>query len=122
VPASDSARASELAAVLAGWLARLMPDEPRRERLLAALADRFDADARPVDGDVGAEMQALARRFSRHLDLEWVPEPVHVSDVVYRDGLRRWESLPQPGLPPGTPAAALIGPRTYSSGEAFALL
>jgi C-terminal processing protease CtpA/Prc len=54
--------------------------------------------------------------------LGWLlgPEPVHVSDVVYRDGFRRWESLPQPGLPPGRPAAALIGPRTYSSGEAFA--
>ena len=54
--------------------------------------------------------------------LGWLlgPEPVHISDVVAQDGARRWHSDPRPGLAPGTPAAALIGPRTYSSGEALA--
>jgi C-terminal processing protease CtpA/Prc len=54
--------------------------------------------------------------------LGWLlgPRAVHISDVVYRDGFRSWESLPRPGLAPRTPAAALIGPGTYSSGEALA--
>jgi C-terminal processing protease CtpA/Prc len=46
------------------------------------------------------------------------PEPVHISDVVYKDETRRWHSLPRDE--PRRPAAALIGPRTYSSGEALA--
>ena len=203
-------RAAELAAAVAAWLERLMPDQPRRERLLGALAARFGADGREVDGAVCAEMQAEARRFSRHLDLEWVPdgglvpdtesrgwpepdpaharalragiaaeragevgvlrvsnlfplalaapfldealealrgapavvldlrangggdldtamavlgwllgpEPVHVSDVIYKDRSQRWDSLPHDE--PRRPAAALIGPVTYSSGEALA--
>ena len=205
-------RAEDLAAALAAWLERLMPDDPRRAALIAALRTRFGADGREVDGNVCAEMQAEARRFSRHLDLEWLPagglvpdtesrgwpdpdpaevaakragiaaerlgdigvlhvsglfplelaapfldealeqlqgvravvldlrangggdldtamailgwllgpEPVHISDVVSRDGFQCWQSLPRPGLAPGTPAAALIGGRTYSSGEAMA--
>ena len=54
--------------------------------------------------------------------LGWMlgPEPVHVSDVIARDGAERWHSDPRPGLAPGTPAAALTGARTYSSGEALA--
>lgn len=199
--------AHELCAALAGWLERLMPADARRDALLAALGARFGSDARAVDAEVCAELQAEARRFSRHLDVEWVPEgglvpdtesrgwpdpdpaeaarlragiaaerdgvlrvsnlfslelaapfldqafealrgapaivldlrangggaldtamavlggllgpePVHVSDVVYKDGSQRWHSLPRGE--PRRPAAALIGPRTYSSGEALA--
>ena len=202
--------AHELCAALAGWLERLMPADARRGALLAALEARFGSDARVVDAAVCAELQAEARRFSRHLDVEWVPEgglvpdtesrgwpdpdpaeatklragiaaerigdagvlrvsnlfplelaapfleqalealrgapaivldlrangggdldtamavlgwllgpePVHVSDVVYKDDTRRWHSLPRDE--PRRPAAALIGPRTYSSGEALA--
>lgn len=202
-------RTDELCAALTDWLGRLMPEDGRRAALIAELSG---ADARPVDAAVCAELQARARRHSRHLDLEWVPEggltpdteprgwpapdpqevaarradisaartgdagiltvaglsplalaapfldaalaelrgtravvldlrangggdldtamavlgwllgpePVHVSDVVYRDRTRRWHSDPRPGLEPGTPAAALIGPGTYSSGEALA--
>ena len=40
--------------------------------------------------------------------------------MVYRDNRVRRHSDPRPGLEPGTPAAALIGPGTYSSGEALA--
>jgi len=203
-------RADELSAALAGWLERLMPEDARRAALIGALGARDDG--RTVDAALCAELQAEARRFSRHLDLEWVPEgglvpdtesrgwpdpdpeaaaaeragisaekvgdvgvlrvsalfplelaapyldeaqealrgaravvldlrangggdldtamavlgwllgpePVHVSDVVYRDGSRRWESVPRDVLAPGTPAAALIGAGTYSSGEALA--
>ncbi len=201
--------AHELCAALAGWLERLMPADARRGALLAALEARFGSDARAVDAALCAELQAEARRFSRHLDVEWVPEgglvpdtesrgwpdpdpaeatklragiaaerigdagvlrvsnlfplelaapfleqalevlrgapvvldlrangggdldtamavlgwllgpePVHVSDVVYKDDTRRWHSLPRDE--PRRPAAALIGPRTYSSGEALA--
>src|SRR5215211_5832784 len=189
-----------------------MPDGQRRAALLAAVAARFGADRRDVDAEVCAELQAEARRFSRHLDVEWVPEgglvpdtesrgwpdpdpaeaaaaragiaadhagevgvlrvsalfplelaapfldealealrgapavvvdlrangggdldtamavlgwllgpePVHVSDVVSKDGMRRWHSDPRAGLAPETPAAALIGAGTYSSGEGLA--
>ena len=205
-------RALHLAAALALWLERLMPDDGRRARLLAAVFGRFGADGRPVGPELCAEIQAEARRFSRHLDVEWVaegglvpdtesrgwpepdpaeaaakragiaaervgdvgvlrvanlyplelsgpyldealaelrgapavvldlrpngggdldtamavlgwllgPEPVHISDVVYKDSSVRWHSDPRPGPVPGTPAAALIGPRTYSSGEGLA--
>lgn len=200
-------RTDELCAALTGWLERLMPADARRAALLEALAAR---DGREVDAGVCAEIQAEARRFSRHLDLEWVPEgglvpdtesrgwpdpdpaevaarragiaaerhgdvgvlrvdnlyplalagpyadealaelhgaravvldlrangggdldtamavlgwllgpePVHVSDVVFKDSAQRWASLPRGEE--RRPAAALIGPRTYSSGEAVA--
>jgi len=202
-------RTDALCAAIAGWLERLMPEDGRRAALIAELSGE---DARPVDAAVCAELQARARRHSRHLDLGWVPEggltpdtesrgwpdpdpaevaarragiaaayagdvgiltvaglsplplaapfldaalaelqgaravvldlrdngggdldtamavlgwllgpePVHVSDVVYRDRTRRLHSVPRPGLAPGSPAAALIGSGTYSSGEALA--
>ena len=203
-------RASQLSAVLVAWLVQLMPGASRRYRLTVALRERFGADEREVDGAVCAEMQEEARRVSRHLDVEWVPEgglvpdtasrgwpepdpaeaaakragiateragdigilrvsnlfplalaapfldealealrgaraivldlrangggdldtamavlgwllgpePVHISDVVTLEGTRRWDSLPRDE--PRRPAAALIGARTYSSGEALA--
>ena len=202
-------RTDELCSALTGWLERLMPEGGRRTALIAELSGEDD---RPVDAAVCAELQARARRHSRHLDLEWVPEggltpdtesrgwpdpdpaqvairradigaahagevgiltvaglsplplaapfldaalaelrgaravildlrangggdldtamavlgwllgpePVHISDVVDRDDTRRWHSDPRPGLEPGTPAAALTGAATYSSGEALA--
>jgi len=202
-------RTDELCGALAGWLERLMPEGDRRAALLEELAG---ADDRHVDAAVCAELQARARRISRHLDLEWVPEgglvpdteshgwpapdpaevavrradissrhageigiltvaglsplalaapfldaalaelrgaravvldlrangggdldtamavlgwllgadPVQISDVVSQQGSERWQSDPRPGLAPGTPAAALIGAGTYSSGEALA--
>jgi len=66
--------ADQLSAALAGWLERLMPAGPRREALIAALAERFDGDERPASPEVCAELQAHARRISRHLDVEWVAE------------------------------------------------
>lgn len=202
-------RTDDLCAALTGWLERLMPEDDRRAALIAELSG---PDDRPVDSEVCAELQERARRFSRHLDLEWVPagglvpdtesrgwpepdaaevavrradisawhfgaigvltvaglsplvlaapfldatlaelrgaaavvldlrangggdldtamavlgwllgpEPVHISDVVSKGDMRRWYSDPRPGLDRGTPAAALIGAGTYSSGEALA--
>src|SRR5215217_7161914 len=106
-----------------------MPEDARRAALLAALADGFAEDAREVDAAICAELQAEARRFSRHLDVEWVPEGGLVPDTESRG----WPE-PDPAeaaaeragiaidhaIAPGTPAAALIGPGTYSSGEALA--
>ena len=50
----------------------------------------------------------------------WGPSPCTSRTSSYRDGRRRWASLPRGGLAPHTPAAALIGAGTYSSGEALA--
>src|SRR5215213_11717404 len=71
-----------------------MPEDVRRAALLAALADGFAEDAREVDAAICAEMQAEARRFSRHLDVEWVPEGGLVPDTQSR------------GWPEPDPAAA----------------
>jgi len=84
-------QAGELSSALTAWLDRLMPDTARRERLTAALRERFGADARVVDGEICAEMQALARTVSRHLDVEWVPEGGLVPDAE------------PPGWPPQDP-------------------
>jgi len=59
------------------------------------------------------------------LVLDWMlgAEPTHVSDVVYRDRTRQWWTtgrLAGLALPRETPAAVLIGERTFSSGEALA--
>ena len=86
--------------------------------LEAALAELRGAPAVILDlranggGDLDTAMAVLG----------WLlgPEPVHVSDVVAQDGTQRWHSDPRPGLHPNTPAAALIGAGTYSSGEALA--
>ena len=93
-------QASQLSAVLAAWLVQLMPGAPRRDRLTAALRERFGADGREVDGAVCAEMQAEARRISRHLDVEWVPEGGLVPDT---------ESRGWPDPDPAAAAAARAG-------------
>src|SRR5215218_1651600 len=58
-----------------------MPEEDRRAALIAELSGRDD---RPVDPAVCAELQERARRFSRHLDVEWVPEGGLVPDTESR--------------------------------------
>jgi C-terminal processing protease CtpA/Prc len=58
------------------------------------------------------------------LVLDWLlAEPTHVSDVIYRDRTRQWWTtgrLAGVAPPHGTPVVALIGERTFSSGEALA--
>ena len=49
------------------------------------------------------------------------PDPIHVSDVVYRERTRQWWTAGGPqALPAATPVVALIGRATFSSGEALA--
>jgi C-terminal processing protease CtpA/Prc len=49
------------------------------------------------------------------------PDPIHISDVVYRERTRQWWTAGGPqALPAATPVVALIGSATYSSGEALA--
>ena len=93
-------RASQLSAVLVAWLVQLMPGASRRDRLAVALRERFGADGRELDGAVCAEMQAEARRISRHLDVEWVPEGGLVPDT---------ESRGWPDPDPAAAAAARAG-------------
>ena len=93
-------RTDELCAALTGWLERLMPVEPRRERLVVALDKRFGTDGRTVDEAVCAELQAEARRFSRHVDVEWVPEGGLAPDT---------ESRGWPDLDPAEVAAQRAG-------------
>jgi Peptidase family S41 len=50
-------------------------------------------------------------------------QPTHISDVIYRDRTREWWTtgrLATLAVPRATPVAALIGERTFSSGEALA--
>lgn len=59
------------------------------------------------------------------LVLDWLlgQEPKHLSDVISRDHTRPWWTAGRPAelaLPAATPVAALIGGKTYSSGEALA--
>jgi hypothetical protein len=59
------------------------------------------------------------------LVLDWLlgARPTHVSDVIYRDRTRQWWTtgrLASLAPPRDTPVAALVGERTFSSGEALA--
>jgi hypothetical protein len=59
------------------------------------------------------------------LVLDWLlgERPTHISDVIYRDRTRQWWTTGRLGelaLPAGTPVAALVSRRTFSSGEALA--
>jgi Peptidase family S41 len=59
------------------------------------------------------------------LVLDWLldAEPVHISDVVYRDRTRQWWTTGRLGdraLRRDTPVIVLVGERTFSSGEALA--
>ena len=66
---------------LCRWTDVLFPDRERGERLKAALLDRFGADQRAVSADVCAEIEAVARRFARHVALEYVPDGTLTPDV-----------------------------------------
>jgi Peptidase family S41 len=57
--------------------------------------------------------------------IEWLAgsEPVHVSDVVYKDRVKQWWTAGRPAgdsLGAVAPVAVLVSARTYSSGEALA--
>jgi C-terminal processing protease CtpA/Prc len=49
------------------------------------------------------------------------PDPIHISDVVYRERTRQWWTAGgRQALPSATPVVVLIGGATFSSGEALA--
>ncbi|WP_111765750.1 S41 family peptidase [Nakamurella deserti] len=58
---------------LDSWTARLFPDPPRGELMVAALRAEFGGDGRLLSGPAVASVEALARRFCRHLDLFFEP-------------------------------------------------
>lgn len=60
---------AELSERLATWLERLMPEQPRRAGLLAALRDEHGGDDAPLTAAGCAAIEATAQRFSRHLML-----------------------------------------------------
>jgi hypothetical protein len=76
---------------LCAWLERLFPDRERGERLQAALRERF-VEERPVTAELCREIEAVAHGFSRHFELEFVP-----------DGSLAPDADP-PGWPPQDPA------------------
>ena len=61
-------------------------------------------------GDPGSVMLVLDRLLG---------EPAHISDVVYRDRTRQWWTTGRLGRLPQA-VAVLVGPVTFSSGEALA--
>ncbi|GAB7191905.1 hypothetical protein NUM3379_26130 [Kineococcus sp. NUM-3379] len=69
----DPGSVAGLAAVLAARTASLLPDPARAARMGADLDTAFAGDARPVDAASAAEVEAVARRTSRHVLLEVVP-------------------------------------------------
>ena len=126
-PEPDAAEVASRRAGISAWhfgeigvltVAGLFPLALAEPFLQAALAELRGAPAVILDlrpnggGDLDTAMAVLG----------WLlgPEPVHISDVVAKDGTKRWHSDPRPGLAPDTPAAALVGAATYSSGEALA--
>jgi C-terminal processing protease CtpA/Prc len=75
------ATSRDLASRLCAWIDRMFPDADRAERLKRALGERFGDDARAVTCDLCREMEAVAHRFSRHLELEYVADGTLVPDT-----------------------------------------
>ena len=83
---------------------------------LARSASRVVLDLRANGGGDPATAAAIAG---------WLlgDEPVHLSDVHYRDRVRQWWTPHRPtgtAVPAEVPAFVLVGPATFSSGEALA--
>lgn len=83
---------AELTAHLVRWLARLMPENTRTDDLVRALDETFGAEARPVTAGECARIEAVAHRYSRHLELLLDPDGTGEPDVD------------SPGWPPPDPA------------------
>src|SRR5688500_5631551 len=87
----EALTAAALASGLCAWIDRLFPDAARGERLKRALEERFGADARAVTDELCREVEAVARGFSRHFELEYVADGMLVPDTE------------PPGWPPQDP-------------------
>ena len=95
--------ARALASELCAWIDRLLPYADRGERLKRALDAGFGDDDREVTGELCAEIQAVAHRFSRHFELEFVADGSLVPDAD------------PPGWPPQDPGEVEL--RAGSVGE-----
>lgn len=60
---------AELSSRLGRWVLRLMPEEPRRAALVAALEAEHGTDVEPLTAEGCARVEATAQRYSRHLML-----------------------------------------------------
>jgi C-terminal processing protease CtpA/Prc len=78
-----------LVSALGAWIDRLFPDRERGERLRQALDDA--GDEREVSEPVCRELEAVAQRFARHFELEYVADGTLVPDTE------------SPGWPPQDP-------------------
>jgi hypothetical protein len=87
----DAGTAAHLAAALAAWIDRLLPDADRASRFTHALEARFGDDARTVTAELCGEIEAVAHEFSRHMELEYVADGSLVPDAE------------PPGWPPQDP-------------------
>ena len=85
---------ADLVGRLNGWLRRLMPEGPRRDRLTGALA--VAADGRPVTATACRRLEQVAWQHSRHLELQFDPA-----------GRNRPDEEPR-GWPAADPAATRI--------------
>jgi C-terminal processing protease CtpA/Prc len=70
-----------LVSELGSWIDRLFPDADRGMRLKQALSDGFGDAGRAVTEHVCREMEQVAWRFSRHLELEYVADGTLVPDT-----------------------------------------
>ncbi len=84
---------AELTARLLSWLTRLMPDDARTDNLVRALDETFGAATQPATAGECARIEAVARRYSRHLELLLDPDGIGEPDVD------------SPGWPPPDPGA-----------------
>jgi hypothetical protein len=72
--------AAGLVGDLCAWFDRLFPDADRGQRLKAVLEERFGEDRRAVTEELCREVEAVAHRFSRHFELEYVADGSLVPD------------------------------------------
>ena len=100
-------------------LTGLAPVEAAAPLLAGAFTLVHDADSITLDlrDNTGGDPATVA------VIIDWLVggSPRHLFDVVYRDRVRQWWTAGSPiAPPPHGHVRALIGPRTYSSGEALA--
>lgn len=92
-PGGQPATVAEVVGRLTGWLRRLMPPEPRVDRLVTELGTRFGGVHTPVTEADCRAVERCAWAWSRHLELHFDPAGTDPPDET------------PPGWPPPDPAA-----------------